>query len=114
MLRTAAVEKRPTLVEPSTPGVEDLVFASRAKTIRHPNNVHSSITDARTRVGLVDLPMNPHTYRKTVGTKIGQKDPEKAASQLGHSTSEVTKRFYIQPRPRRRRYSRLLGRLRGP
>ena len=76
---------------------EDLVFASRAKTIRHPNNVRTSITDARTRVGLGDLPMNPHTYRKTVGTKIGQKDPEKAASQLGHSTSEVTKRFYIQP-----------------
>lgn len=44
-----------------------------------------------------ELPMNPHTYRKTVGTKIGHQDIEKAAAQLGHSTSEVTKRHYVAP-----------------
>ncbi len=76
---------------------EDLVFPSRAGTIRHPNNVRTSIYQARDRVGLVDIPMNPHTYRKTVGTKIGQKDIEKAASQLGHASSVTTRRHYVEP-----------------
>ncbi|MFD6155104.1 tyrosine-type recombinase/integrase [Nocardia sp. NPDC060256] len=76
---------------------EDLVFPSRANTIRHPNNVRTQIYEARDRVGLVDIPMNPHTYRKTVGTKIGQKDIEKAASQLGHASSVTTRRHYVEP-----------------
>ncbi|KZM69667.1 tyrosine recombinase XerC [Nocardia terpenica] len=76
---------------------EDLVFPSRNGTIHHPNTARRSINDARDRVGLVELPMNPHTYRKTVGTKIGHQDIEKAAAQLGHSTSEVTKRHYVEP-----------------
>ncbi|MEG8182294.1 site-specific integrase [Nocardia terpenica] len=76
---------------------EDLVFPSRNGTIRHPNTARQSINDARDRVGLIELPMNPHTYRKTVGTKIGHQDIEKAAAQLGHSTSEVTKRHYVAP-----------------
>ncbi|WP_063046443.1 tyrosine-type recombinase/integrase [Nocardia pseudovaccinii] len=76
---------------------DELVFPSRAKTIRHPNNVRTSITEARDRVGLVDLPMNPHTYRKTVGTKIGQKDIEMAAAQLGHASSVTTRRHYVEP-----------------
>ncbi|WP_405178699.1 tyrosine-type recombinase/integrase [Nocardia sp. NBC_01377] len=75
----------------------DLVFYSRAKTIRHPNNVRTQISEARARVGLLDLPMNPHTYRKTVGTKIGREDIEKAASQLGHASSETTRRHYVMP-----------------
>ncbi|MFG1796744.1 tyrosine recombinase XerC [Nocardia sp. NPDC049149] len=76
---------------------EDLVFPSRRRTIRHPNNVRPQIKDAHARAGLDELPMYPHVYRKTVGTRIGQKDPDKAASQLGHSNSAVTKRHYIEP-----------------
>ncbi|WP_433206326.1 tyrosine-type recombinase/integrase [Nocardia sp. CA-107356] len=76
---------------------EDLIFPSLRRTIHHPNNVRTQIKQAHARAGLTELPMNPHTYRKTVGTKIGLKDPEKAASQLGHASSEVTKRHYIEP-----------------
>ncbi|MGW4364576.1 site-specific integrase [Nocardia takedensis] len=83
--------------EQRDPDPEDLIFPSRAGTIRHPNNVRTQITEARTRVGLTDLPMNPHTYRKTVGTKIGRKDIEKAAAQLGHASSATTKRHYVEP-----------------
>ncbi|MET7771405.1 tyrosine-type recombinase/integrase [Nocardia sp. NPDC005366] len=81
----------------SDPDPEDLIFPSRAATIRHPNNVRTQITEARNRVGLTDLPMNPHTYRKTVGTKIGRNDIEKAASQLGHASSATTRRHYVEP-----------------
>ncbi|MET7773021.1 tyrosine-type recombinase/integrase [Nocardia sp. NPDC005366] len=57
----------------------------------------TQITEARNRVGLTDLPMNPHTYRKTVGTEMGRKDIEKAAAQLGHASSTTTRRHYVEP-----------------
>ncbi|WP_280430602.1 hypothetical protein [Nocardia brasiliensis] len=74
-----------------------VLHGGRTGTIRHPNNVRTQIIEARTRGGLTDLPMNPHTHRKTIGTKIGRKNIEKAAAQLGHASTTTTKRYYVEP-----------------
>jgi integrase len=40
--------------------------------------------------------VTPHTFRKTVATLIAERvDAETAARQLGHSSSVITREFYI-------------------
>lgn len=40
--------------------------------------------------------MTPHIFRKTVSTLISERvDAETASKQLGHSSSAITRQFYI-------------------
>ncbi|WP_157978302.1 tyrosine-type recombinase/integrase [Nocardia aurea] len=80
---------------------EDLVFPSALGTLRDPRNARKQMKRALDRIGVTDVPQNPHTARKTVGTTLsedadgGQSDIGVAAAQLGN-TEEVTRRHYVQ------------------
>lgn len=81
---------------------EDLVFFSRSGTLRDPRNARKQLLRALNRIGVTDIPQNPHTARKTVGTRLaedadgGQSDIGIAAAQLGN-TEQVARRYYVQP-----------------
>jgi len=71
------------------------VFATKAGTVRAPQNIHRAL---RETVKGTDLAwVTPHILRKTVATQIDESfDADNAAKQLGHSGPEVTRRYYIQ------------------
>ena len=72
----------------------DAIFASRRGTWLSPNNVRRQWRQARTDAGLAWV--TPHTFRKTVATLIKEEaDTTSAAAQLGHSSEDVTKTYYI-------------------
>jgi integrase len=72
----------------------DAVFATRKGTWLSPNNVRRQWRQARTDTGLEWV--TPHTFRKTVATLLDNEGKTKEATpQLGHSTEEVTKKYYI-------------------
>ncbi|MFQ6326060.1 tyrosine recombinase XerC [Nocardia sp. CWNU-33] len=80
---------------------DDLVFPSARGTLRDPRNVRKQLLRALNRIGVTDIPTNPHAARKTVGTQLsededgGQSDVAVAAAQLGN-TEAVTRRHYIE------------------
>ena len=90
----------------------DAVFCSRKDTWLYPNNVRRQWRQARQDTGLEWV--TPHTFRKTVVTILDREGERDAApAQLGHSSDEVTKTYYIEkatprtqrdqrPRPTRR------------
>jgi integrase len=72
----------------------DAIFASRRGTWLSPNNVRRQWRQARTDANLAWV--TPHTFRKTVATLIKEEaDTTSAAAQLGHSSEDVTKTYYI-------------------
>ncbi|WP_216912506.1 hypothetical protein [Nocardia noduli] len=77
------------------------MFPSALGTLRDPRNARKQMKRALDRIGVTDIPQNPHAARKTVGTTLaedadgGQSDIGVAAAQLGN-TEEVTRRHYIQ------------------
>ncbi|WP_067474071.1 hypothetical protein [Nocardia amamiensis] len=66
-----------------------------------PATPEKQLLRALNRIGVADIPTNPHTARKTVGTQLaedqdgGQSDVAVAAAQLGN-TEEVTRRHYVE------------------
>ncbi|WP_157110597.1 tyrosine-type recombinase/integrase [Nocardia anaemiae] len=80
---------------------EDLVFPSARGTLRDPRNARKQLKRILTRLGFTEIPQNPHTARKTVGTQLaedadgGQSDISIAAAQLGN-TEAITRRHYVQ------------------
>jgi integrase len=73
----------------------DAVFCSRKGTWLYPNNVRRQWRQARQDTGLDWV--TPHTFRKTVATLLDREGERDAATaQLGHSSDEVTKTYYIE------------------
>jgi len=73
----------------------DAVFCSRKGTWLYPNNVRRQWRQARQDTGLEWV--TPHTFRKTVATLLDREGERDAApAQLGHSSDEVTKTYYIE------------------
>lgn len=80
---------------PSVQGNDlDAVFVSRNGTWLQPDNVRRDWRKVRKDVGLDWV--TPHVFRKTVATLLNEegRGPE-ATAQLGHSTEDVTKTYYI-------------------
>lgn len=81
---------------------EDLDFFARSGTLRDPRDVRKQLLRTLNRIGVTDVPQNPHAARKTVGTQLaedaegGQSDIGIAAAQLGN-TEQVARRYCVQP-----------------
>jgi integrase len=72
----------------------DAVFCTRNGTWLSPNNVRRQWRHARAATGLEWVV--PHTFRKTVATLLDREgNREAATAQLGHSSEDVTKTYYI-------------------
>jgi integrase len=73
---------------------QDAIFCTRNGTWLAPNNVRRQWRQARADTGLEWVV--PHTFRKTVATLLDREGHGQAATpQLGHSSEEVTKTYYI-------------------
>lgn len=82
-------------VEAPAANVGDLVFPSVAGTVRDPASVRKQLTKVLAPVGLGWV--TPHTFRKTVATALERgADLSTAASQLGHSGTDTTRRHYVE------------------
>lgn len=72
----------------------DAVFPTRNDTWQQVTNVEPRWRQIRKDTGLEWV--TPHIFRKTVATLISEQvNPETAAQQLGHSSSAITRQFYI-------------------
>ncbi|UUZ61787.1 site-specific integrase [Nocardioides sp. B-3] len=72
----------------------DAVFPTRNGTWQQVTNVERRWRQIRNDTGLDWV--TPHTFRKTVATLIAERvGSETAAQQLGHSSSAITREFYI-------------------
>jgi integrase len=70
------------------------VFATRNGTWHQVANIERRWRQARKDTGLEWV--TPHTFRKTVATLISERvDADTAAQQLGHSSSAITREYYI-------------------
>ena len=73
-----------------------LVFFSRNHTPLTTNNVRRRLRSILAEVGIHGV--TPHSFRRTVATVIDRAGgAELAAEMLGHTSSEITKQYYIQP-----------------
>lgn len=93
-LPTFAIEmlrrRRPSLPDNDL----DAVFASRNGTWLQPSNVRRDFRKVRSALALEWV--TPHIFRKTVATLLHEQGYDKAATaQLGHSTEDVTKTYYV-------------------
>lgn len=79
-----------------------LVFPSRTGGPQTVHNVERRFREARDRVGTDHADslyawVKPHTFRRTVATAIDRaEDIEAAARQLGHASSRVTEKHYVE------------------
>lgn len=72
----------------------DWVFPSSTGTLRSPANMRRQWREFKL-ANDYPLWMTPKTFRKTVATAIRDgRDIENAGAQLGHSSSEITRKFY--------------------
>lgn len=95
------------------PVFRDAVFPTRNDTWLQVSNVQRRWREIRADAGLDWV--TPHTFRKTVATLISEElDPEVAAQQLGHTSSDIIRRFYISKPALAANASDLLERLADP
>lgn len=74
----------------------DVVFPSSTGTLRDSHNVSRQWRDFQTRSGRW-AGVTSHTFRKTVVTVLSREfDALTASAQLGHSSSTITEKYYIQ------------------
>jgi integrase len=77
------------------PNRHDAVFATRNGTWHQVGNIERRWRTIRADAGLDWV--TPHTFRKTVATMIDRLvDSDTAARVLGHSSSAITKEYYIE------------------
>lgn len=73
----------------------DVVLPSRVGTLRDPASVTKSLGRVLTEAGLPSI--TSHALRRTVATALAAElDVRAAADQLGHSSTQVTERHYIE------------------
>ncbi len=92
---TAAVlRERLVVVADDVP--DHLLFFSRNHTPLTTNNVRRRLRSVLEGVGISGV--TPHSFRRTVATIIDRAGgADLAAEMLGHSSSEITKKHYIEP-----------------
>lgn len=83
-----------------TPNDLDAVFISRNGTWHYPVNIQGRLRRIRLLDDNADLTalegVTPHSFRRTVATEIDEVyDAEAAKNQLGHTSTTVTERHYI-------------------
>ncbi|QYF88504.1 site-specific integrase [Arthrobacter sp. PAMC25284] len=72
------------------------VFATRNGTFVRPSNFRDDLRRALGAAGITEK-ITPHAFRRTVATGISDHFTEKASSlQLGHSSPETTRKYYIE------------------
>lgn len=96
-----AILRRRKLEQP--PNDIDAVFASRNGTWHFPGNVQSRLWHIRQLDEYADIAalrdVSPHSFRRTVATEIDEVyDADAAKDQLGHTSTTVTERHYINRR----------------
>jgi integrase len=76
------------------PNQAQAIFATRNGTWHQVSNIERRWREVRKDTGFEWV--TSHTFRKTVATLISERvDSETASQQLGHSSSSITKEFYI-------------------
>lgn len=97
----------------ATPNEHDGVFATRNGTWHQVVNIERRWRQIRKDTGFEWV--TPHTFRKTVATLISEAaTSEQASRQLGHSSSQVTRDYYIAKPPVAADLSELLQQLAAP
>lgn len=87
---------RQRLVAAGEEDQEHLIFFSRNHTPLTPNNVRRRLRAILEGVGITGV--TPHAFRRTVATTLERGgDADLAAEMLGHTSSEITKKYYITP-----------------
>lgn len=82
-------------VDGQWPSEVGLVFPSATGGVRDPSNLRRVWRDTLKGIGLAGV--TPHTFRRTVATRIARAlDVDAAAQQLGHSNRAVTVKHYIE------------------
>jgi integrase len=90
----AALRERLVVVADEPP--DHLLFFSRNHTPLTTNNVRRRLRSVLSEVGITGV--SPHAFRRTVATVVDRAGgAELAAEVLGHSSSEITKKHYIEP-----------------
>ena len=75
---------------------EHLLFFSRNHTPLTTNNVRRRLRNILADVGITGV--TPHSFRRTVATVLDRAGgADLAAEMLGHTSSEITKAYYIEP-----------------
>lgn len=75
---------------------DHLLFFSRNHTPLTTNNVRRRLRSVLQEVGITGV--TPHSFRRTVATVIDRAGgADLAAEMLGHNSSEITKKHYIEP-----------------
>ncbi len=73
----------------------DVVFPSTLGTLRDPSSYRKQWNKAREDLGFTWV--TPHTFRKSVGTILANSSGvDAAAAQLGHSSTAITSRHYVE------------------
>jgi integrase len=88
---------RRRLVELAGEPPDALVFQSRNGTPLTTNNVRRRLRDILTEVGITGV--TPHAFRRTAATTVGRSagGVQLASELLGHTSSDITRRHYIEP-----------------
>ena len=87
---------RERLVVVAAEASEHLLFFSRNHTPLTTNNVRRRLRSILDDVGIKGV--TPHSFRRTVATVIDRTGgAELAAEMLGHTSSQVTRQYYIEP-----------------
>ncbi|MCF4121162.1 site-specific integrase [Antribacter sp. KLBMP9083] len=87
---------RARLVELAGEPPETLIFHSRNGTPLTTNNVRRRLRDILKEVGITGV--TPHAFRRTAATTVERSGgADMAAELLGHSSTEITKKHYIEP-----------------
>ncbi|MFD6138802.1 tyrosine-type recombinase/integrase [Promicromonospora sp. NPDC060271] len=74
---------------------DTLLFRTRNGTPLTTNNIRRRLRDVLASVGITGV--TPHTFRRTVATTINRAaGADLAAQLLGHTSSEITKKHYIE------------------
>ena len=112
VLPSFAAELLRLRLEFATPNTYDAVFATRNGTWFQVVNIERRWCQIRRDTGFDWV--TPHTFRKTVATLVSEHvGSEQASRQLGHSSSQVTRDFYIAKPPVAADLSDLLQSLAG-
>jgi integrase len=87
---------RERLVILAQEGPQHLIFFSRNHTPLTTNNVRRRLRNILAEVGIEGV--TPHSFRRTVATVLDRAaGADLAAEMLGHTSSKITKEYYIQP-----------------
>lgn len=90
-----ATALRDRMVDLAGHPADTLVFRTRNGTPLTTNNIRRRLRDVLAAAGITGV--TPHSFRRTVATTINRTaGPDLATQLLGHTSSEITKKHYIE------------------